>query len=379
MMAERRVRTFSEAVGIIYRYPRSQISSSPAVKIDHEEPNLLYGSCETGYNRPVVDDENIAIVVPDDASNGVAVDATSADLVNRYVRGLQSTKSQTTARENLRRIVRAMGVGKMEYDLEWHKLTYDQLIAIRTRLKELYPPSTVNMSLTAVRQLFKLGYAFEIVTDQQRAAINEVKNLKGTRITKGRALPEKEIQLLWSMCNKLEPLETLQRRAIIAVLLGAGARREEVCTLAVSDYKDASLRIIGKGNRERSLPVDPWMTEQLDEWTETRKTLDVPHDLMFCTISRSNKPLSTWALWFKIRELASRAGLVDGEGKATLSPHDFRRTFATRLIDQGMDVFEVQRLMGHSNVSTTQIYDKRSEQALADKRRAIRIFEPIAA
>lgn len=323
----------------------------------------------------MIDDENIAIVVPNDVPIDFAVDATSAEIVNTYFRMLQSPKSEITVTESLRRITRLFGMNDVRA-FAWHRLTLDEMLKIREALvAQKYPPSTVNMSLSAMRRLLKIGHALDLVTSQQNAALMLLDNITGARITKGRELSQDEIKALWRACDRLEPLETLQQRALLVVLVGGGLRREEVCRLPLNSLRDRDLYVIGKGNKERVLPVDDWMDETLVEWIDTRNTLEVHHNFMFCLLARGNKPLSPWSLWSKIAELAKRAGLVDEENKPTLAPHDFRRTFASRLLELGYDMSEVQRLMGHASMATTQLYDKRAMKALADKRRNTVMFD----
>lgn len=315
------------------------------------------------------------LVLPERVSS-VAIDSTGAELVDTYLRSLQSAKSRTTMEEGLRRVTRAVSGSNDARAFPWHLLTYEQMIGIRARLVAAgYPPSTVNLSLSGLRQMLKIARVLGKTTSEQRAALDLVKNVTGKRVTKGRAFGEAEFLAMWTACDALEPLETLQCRAILGTLLGAGARREEVCELPARAHREGCLFIIGKGNKERKVPIDAWVAEHLDEWIETRKTLDPTHNLMFCTIGRKNDVVKPWALWFKVRGLASRAGIVDEKGRCTLAPHDFRRTFASRLLDQGFDLSEVQRLMGHASMATTQKYDKRAEIGLAEKRRKVRIFD----
>jgi site-specific recombinase XerD len=304
-----------------------------------------------------------------------ALDASSAEMVDAYLRSLQSPKSKTTMAESLQRMTRAAGYGSDARAFPWNRLDYNGMMTLRERLISAgHPPSTCNMSLSALRSMLKIAYVLGKITTDQRFAVDQIKNVRGKRETKGRELSNSEVKKLWKATSDLEPLECLQMRAMLSVFLAGGLRREEVCALPARALRDGDLHVIGKGNRERCVYVDKTMQEHLVEWLDTRKTLEVPHALMFITIGRKNGPLRVWNVWFKIRELAARAGLVDEQGQATIAPHDFRRTFATRLLDAGFDMSEVQKLMGHESIATTVKYDKRALKRLGSKRRELDLF-----
>lgn len=307
--------------------------------------------------------------------SATAVDATPALLVDKYLATLQSDHSYDTMRDSLRRIARLMGRGDDERSFGWHRLSFEGMQDIRERLAAAYPPGTANLSLSAMRQMLRVGSVLGLVSDDQRRALDLVKNVRGSRLTKGRALPDDELAALWTCASSTDGAWGMQLRAQLSTFVGAGARREEMCDLLVSGFHGDELRIVGKGNKERMVPIDTWTSARLEEWISRRRQLAPGHARLFCTLGRPDlRPVKPWALWFTVRELAARAGVVDALGRPTLSPHDFRRTFATRLLEQGFDLGEVQKLMGHESPATTARYDKRAERRLAEKRRVVRVF-----
>ncbi len=321
-------------------------------------------------------DESTAIAVLELPNEGRALDAIPAKMVSGYLATLQSEKSRDTVGESLRRITRVLAAGNDERAFPWHKLEFEQMTVIRERLAANHPPSTANLSLSAMRQMLKIAHVRGFISQEQRAALDLVKNVRGSRLTKGRALEDDELEQLWKHCRNVEGNYGTMLRAMIAVFVGAGLRREEVCALRIADFRGRDLAVVGKGNKERRMPVDAGMRERLDEWMVVRKALPTTHKLMFCTLARRGNPsLSPWAIWYQIETVTTLAGLVDERGHSTVNPHDFRRTFASTLLKKHFDLSEVQKLMGHENIATTQRYDKRKEAELADKRRAMTIFD----
>jgi integrase/recombinase XerD len=154
--------------------------------------------------------------------------------------------------------------------------------------------------------------------------------------------------------------EGLRDAALLELLYGTGARVSEVCALDVDDIRpvlddpDLGLRLIGKGDKERIVPlgsyaakaVDAWLIRGRPAWAEISNG---EHALLLNTRGRRLSRQSAWAV---IR----RAGEAAGLDVEHLSPHSLRHSYATHLLDGGADVRVVQELLGHSSVTTTQIY-----------------------
>lgn len=311
-------------------------------------------------------------------------------LVRSYVGSLQSPRSRSTVQESLGRVARLdlwprplrgpaelaallLGVGEGK--------TLDTMNALRRALSEKYPPATANLSLSALRGVLRVAYLQGKLTDRQYVAVRETKNIKGSRISRGDALSLKNEKALRAEVRQLPSYQGVMVDAIIGLSIGAGLRRDEVCPLAMSAIGSDRLQVLGKGNVERRPIIDAQMRETLDTWMGRRVLLNVEHEGLFVSPEEPDRLLSPWTYGHLIREAAHQAfGNAKAEKngrcpktcrcrKTFSGPHDFRRTFATRLLEQGYDLREVQRLMGHKSVATTQIYDKRSEEALYDKRR----------
>jgi len=142
--------------------------------------------------------------------------------------------------------------------------------------------------------------------------------------------------------------------AILELLYASGLRATELCELKWRDvnFEVGALRVIGKGRKERVVPVGQAALEAMQRYIkEDRPKFErQPMDVLF--LSRTGKPLERIALWMLVEKHARKSGLL----QSGISPHVLRHCFATHLIGGGADLRIVQELLGHSDISTTQIY-----------------------
>lgn len=142
-------------------------------------------------------------------------------------------------------------------------------------------------------------------------------------------------------------------RAILEMLYGCGLRVSELCSLRISHvYADEGfVRIVGKGNKERLVPLGEPAAEAFISYLEVRGDAYAPmyDDIAF--LNRFGKPLSRVAVFNMIKKQALAAGVVKN-----ISPHTFRHSFATHMIENGADLRVVQEMLGHESVLTTEIY-----------------------
>jgi integrase/recombinase XerD len=141
--------------------------------------------------------------------------------------------------------------------------------------------------------------------------------------------------------------------AILELLYAAGLRASELCDLKLRDanLQVGCVRVIGKGMKERIVPIGRAAIEAIRRWIdESRPALDRRRsERLF--ISRTGKPLDRVALWMLIEKYGRSSGLLN-----SVSPHVLRHCFASHLVGGGADLRIVQELLGHSDISTTQIY-----------------------
>jgi integrase/recombinase XerD len=227
------------------------------------------------------------------------------------------------------------------------------------------------MTLSALRQILRIAFVLGHVDERMHATAKSLKSIKGSRLDRGRALTLDEELAILAYLRALPGYRGIMLPSAVVVSIGGGLRREELCRLAVGADVGTSLRVLGKGNKERAVTLDVDTRAALDVWKKRRPLLNVEHQALFCCPEQPDRPLTKWAWWQAMRAAA------DAVGVQFSGPHDFRRTCATRLLEQGLDLFEVQDLLGHSDPSTTKKYDKRVAEALHRKRANMRIVATI--
>lgn len=171
----------------------------------------------------------------------------------------------------------------------------------------------------------------------------------------GRYLPEvlspEEVNAIMDSVD-LSTWTGLRDRAILEVLYGCGLRVSEAAGLRISNiYKEEGfLRIIGKGNKERIVPIGEMASDALDAYFGARpEPAGGCGDVVF--LNRFGKPLSRVSMFNMVKTRAMLAGVTK-----EISPHTFRHSFATHLIENGADLRAVQEMLGHESILTTEIY-----------------------
>lgn len=155
--------------------------------------------------------------------------------------------------------------------------------------------------------------------------------------------------------------------AVMELLFATGLRVAELCSLRFEDYneEDNSFHIIGKGNRERFVYVETQQAQKtFSDYLVLRKSLDV--DLPNIFLTRLHTPMRTQSVRNIVTKYAKRSGI-----NKNITPHVFRHSFATLLIESGVDIKYIQDFLGHSTIATTQIYlhisDEQKKKVLAAK------------
>jgi integrase/recombinase XerD len=179
--------------------------------------------------------------------------------------------------------------------------------------------------------------------------------------TPGRRLPKAlsltEIEGIISGAGSGESAQSLRDRALVELLYATGARVSEVISLDVDQIKSPlqSIRLLGKGGKERVVPVGSFAAEAVDNYLVRGRPALIEgksnrrERKLFLNLRGT--PLSRQSAWEIVRRCAIKGGVT-----SELSPHSFRHSFATHLLDGGADIRTVQELLGHASVATTQIY-----------------------
>ena len=153
----------------------------------------------------------------------------------------------------------------------------------------------------------------------------------------------------------LTQLEGQRNRAMIEVLYSCGLRVSELCNLKISDlYLDEEfIRVTGKGDKQRLVPISPRAITELNYYFNDRDRIEIKpgyEDIVFVS-ERRRKPLSRITVFHIVKELVSMAGI-----KKNVSPHTFRHSFATHLLEGGANLRIIQAMLGHESIATTEIY-----------------------
>ncbi len=210
-------------------------------------------------------------------------------------------------------------------------------------------PRSTARQLSSFRRFFRYLLREGVRTEDPTAQIAMPKI--------GRALPqslsEEEVEALLGAPNVSDPLGH-RDRTMLEVLYAAGVRVSELINLKLSqiNLNQGVLRIIGKGDRERLIPMGDEAQDWLREFIAGPRVeilLERQTEYLFPT--RRGDRMTRQAFWHIIKRYAKKAGI-----QKKLSPHTLRHAFATHLLNNGADLRVVQLLLGHSDVSTTQIY-----------------------
>lgn len=204
--------------------------------------------------------------------------------------------------------------------------------------------SSGNASRSIIRKIASLRGFFNWLVEQGEIAVHPWDTVELPK--RARPLPKplnhRDIELLLTHCQT-QP----QSRLMIELLYGCGLRVSELTALKVNqiDRRAGYLRCFGKGGKERIVPLAPVAVDGLANYIQAQGRK--PADFLFQ--DEHQKPLTRKAIWDWTQELAKIIG-------RPLSPHTFRHTFATHLLEHGADLRVVQELLGHSDIVTTQIY-----------------------
>jgi len=257
------------------------------------------------------------------------------------------------------------------YEFNWSNVKAVHVALVKEKMwKNGNAAGTVNKKLAAIRGVMGMLFERGAVKAEDYLRITRVKNIKGSALPAGRRLGVDEIKALVGACEADKTVFGVRDAAIIAVLRKTGLRREEVASLDLSSCVSGYLRFVGKGNKEREVPLSGQAREAIENWLKVRGS---GVGALFCGVNgygevKTEKHLALRSINVILAKRAAEAGIKD------FTPHDFRRTFATDLLDSGTDIGIVKGLMGHSDVQTTLRYDHRDDKG---KREAVEFLDKL--
>lgn len=227
--------------------------------------------------------------------------------------------------------------------LEADRLTLmDYLADLRTSIPGGMKNSSMSRKLCTIRSFYRYLVEHDI-TDHSPAD-----GLKGFKT--GRSLPDflfpEEVAYFLSGFDENNPLDQ-RDHLLFSLMYGCGLRVSEAAGLCGRDVRKSEriLIISGKGSKERIVPYPKWIAKELEAWISMHEA----NGPLF--LNKNGKPLTTRGIQYRMQQHANKLGM-----KMTVHPHMLRHSYATHLLDAGADIRSVQELLGHSSLSTTQIY-----------------------
>ena len=245
-------------------------------------------------------------------------------------------------------------------DLGPEEVEYKQLLDFLSWLNELGLSARTQARILSGLKAF---YRFLLLDD--RLERDPTALLEGPRL--GRKLPEvldvKEIDDMLGRLDLSKP-ESRRNKAMLEVLYSCGLRVSELVELKLSNlYREEEfIRVIGKGDKERLVPVSSKALKEIDLYLPDRNSLEIQRgheDVLF--LNRRGRMLTRVMVFTIIKDLAKAAGI-----KKQVSPHTFRHSFATHLVEGGADLRAVQEMLGHESIITTEIYTHLDRQYLRE-------------
>jgi len=298
-----------------------------------------------------------------------------------YLAGL-SPRSRRTMGGDLNAIAALLTSGRCDLlSLDWASLRFSHCAAVRASLAQSVAHSTANRMLSALRGVLKAAWRLGLIPTEPFHRALDFPPVRGETLPRGRALSGGELRALFAVCQN-DRGAGARDAALFGVLYGCGLRRAEAVALDVGDFLPDTneLRVhAGKGNKSRVVYPPHGAASALVRWLSRR------HEAVG---SDGNAPLFLPVLKGRaagggrivLRRLSDQAVMdillrrAKQAGLQKTSPHDFRRTFISDLLDAGADIATVQKMAGHSNVQTTARYDRRGE--IAKQRAATLLHVP---
>lgn len=274
--------------------------------------------------------------------------------VNRqYALNTRSMKSAQAFRTDLEQYQRWLEKKKADY------LQADRLLVLEylSDLRQLYPKESLKNS-TMCRKLSTLRQFYKFLQLQNLVSANPLSQIRSFK--KDKTLPDflfkEEVMQFLSGFDLTKPSDR-RDQVLFSLIYGCGLRVSEACDLDWMDVHmdERYVRILGKGSKERIVPIPKWLLPLLAHWNKENGSLKSGR-LFY---NKNGKPLGSRGIQYRMQMHADRIGMP-----LNIHPHMLRHSYATHLLDGGADIRTVQELLGHSSLSTTQIYTHVSNESL---------------
>ena len=238
------------------------------------------------------------------------------------------------------------------------RLAFNRIVVVRYRMyleSRHLAANTINQQLAAVRRLAHEAADSGLLSPELAAGISRVKGVKQLGFRSGNWLSAEQSSEVLKHAGG-DTMRAKRDYAMLAMLFGCGFRRSELVGLELDEIQMrqghwAAVDLIGKGGHIRTVPIPNWVKAALDQWT---RAAGVCEGKIFRAVAGRGKVwgsgLSQNVVWYVVRTCCARAGLEH------IAPHDLRRTCAKLCHDRGGELEQIQFLLGHASVQTTERY-----------------------
>ena len=238
------------------------------------------------------------------------------------------------------------------------RLAFNRTVVLRYRIhleQRGYAPATINLRLAAVRRIAYEAADAGLLSPELAAGIRRVKGVRRIGVRLGNWLTPEQGRRLLEATTPSNPRQ-LRDQAMVAMLIGCGLRRAELLALHLESIQQREEHwviadLVGKGGHVRTVPIPAWVKHHVDAWTAAAAITRGP---VFRAINKAGRVwgdgMSPKVLWDVVRAAAARAGIDK------LAPHDLRRTCARLCHLAGGELDQIQFLLGHVSIQTTERY-----------------------
>ncbi len=213
-----------------------------------------------------------------------------------------------------------------------------------------YSKSSLSRKISTLRSFYKYLYNESLIDKNPYIFVSLPKKEKKLP----RYVNYEDLDLIFNIPD-LNTTYGIRDRLILELLYGTGIRVSELCNIKLKDIdlKNKTIRIIGKGDKERIVLYGEYCSEILSKYLNVRENEE------YLILSNNNKKINVSTVQKILKDILKKASI-----KKNITPHVFRHTFATHLLNEGCDILTVKELLGHSSLDTTQIYTHVSNEKL---------------
>jgi integrase/recombinase XerC len=218
---------------------------------------------------------------------------------------------------------------------------------------------SINRKISVLKSFFKYQLRTGVLENMPLTNIVLPKNKKRLPVF----VEQKDINNLFSQIEFPDDWKGQTDKLLLAIFYNTGMRLSELVNLKESniDHKSKMIKVLGKGNKERIIPVSPELINEIKEYAQNKKKLLEKFDATYLLVDKAGKKLYTKYVYLAVKKYLGAVTTLDKK-----SPHVLRHTFATHLMNNGADLNSVKELLGHSSLAATQIYTHNTIEKLKD-------------